>query len=141
MLQRFFLATVVFSGMVSAMPQAAQAQCTQCSDQASCNKCCRPNHTMIIIWRSNIVSGGLSPMMGGAPPQGFAVSSVPAMMVAQPALAISPASFTTAGFSSASLSNNDVDRIADAVARRPNAASASAATGNTCPVHVATSCN
>lgn len=127
MLQRFFLATFIFSGIVSAVPQSAQAQCSQCSDQACCNKC-RPNHTRIIIWRSNIVSGGLSPVMGGVPPQGFAVSSMPAMMVAQPALAISPASF---GASSAGVTSADIDA---AVARRFGAASASAApaAGNTC---------
>ena len=53
---------------------------------------------------------------------------MPAMMVAQPALAIHPASF---GVNSASVSSADIDA---AVARRLGAASAStAAAGNTCP--------
>lgn len=137
MLQRLLLSTLILAGVGSALSQTALADCNQCSSQSSC-KNCRPNSTRIYIWRSNIVGGGLSPVMGGAPPQGFAVSSIPAVMVTQPAIAISPASFSP-GFSGASLSSNDIDRIADAVARRPGATAgagiagaAAGAAGSTC---------
>lgn len=134
---RLILASVVFS-YLAASPQITFAQCNQCSD--SNNKSCRPNHTRIFIWKSNLVSGGLSPVMGGAPPQGFAISSMPAVMMAQPAIAIHPASFTSAGIGSAGPSHLEVKQmINDAVASagvRNNVASAAVPGESTDPAQL-----
>ena len=129
-MQRNIFLVFAFCAVYGATVQSAEAQCQQCTDK---EKCGRPHHTRIIVWRSNVVSGGLSPIMGGAPPQGFAVSSVPAVMVQQPAIAIHPASFSTSTFGSSGISNIDLERAADAAVRRSMSASGSAASTSASP--------
>ena len=126
---RYILASLLLSGLASALPQVANAECPQCcSTQGGCEstcKSCRPNHTKI-IYRRPIFGGSC---LGAAPPQGFAVGSVPAMMVATPTFAIAPASFTTA---SAGLSAADIRSIAEEVRRQPAAATATASADREC---------
>ncbi len=127
---RYLVSSLLLSGLVSALPPAAHAECPQCcSTQGSCeanNKCCRPNYTKIIIKRS---SWGGGPFIGAAPPQGFAVGSVPAMMVATPTFAMAPASFNTAP---AGLSTADIRSIADEMRRQTAAPTAAAAADREC---------
>lgn len=136
MFNRIYLAAFVLTGVFSAIPQVAQAQCNTCCNQSTCNKC-RPNNTRIIVWRSNIVNGGLSPVIGGAPPQGFAVNTFPGIVTSQAGIAVNPVSFANVGSGSATVSTADlaelIRRSGAASGSAGGAASAAPTTNNTCP--------
>lgn len=117
---RSVLTTLAIAGISVVVPAIASAQCNQCGNENKC--CCRPNVTKIIYRRP-------LGLVGAPAPQGFAVSSVPAVMVTTPALAIHPATISAASFSQA-----DLDRAVDAAVKRQAAAAAAPtpASNNTC---------
>lgn len=115
MIGRVLIIAVVTAGIQAITPATASAQC--CPDRC----CCRPHVTKIIYKHPLLV--------GAVPPQGAAVASVPAVMVATPALAIHPAAFAPTG---ASLSQADIDRLAEAVRRSPASAAPSPAATREC---------
>ena len=113
MLSRFVLFNIAIA--VNSVRRTAgrhTAQCTQCGVNQGCSICqnCRPNHVKIVYRRNAFGSG----FVGAAPPQGFAVSSVPAIMVstpafaATPAFAVAPTSFATTSFGATSFATTPV---------------------------------
>lgn len=121
---RIQLAILLLTGCVLGMPEVTFAQCSTCCGSKSCNgcdKCCRPLYIKN-VYKKNCFGGGL---IGQAPPMGFAVASVPAIMVQTPAFAatpaiattaaiqVSPASFSPSSLTSAGLSADDIHDLVE----------------------------
>lgn len=120
--------------VVVALPETVKAQCPLCNNTGDCAdcegacKCCRARRIRIVIKR---------PCMVAPAPVGFAVSSVPTIMVSGPTVALTGAP-VSAGAAAASASASDLAKqIVDELRRQNSAAAgvapAAAATATTCP--------
>jgi hypothetical protein len=120
MFGRMAVAMLLAAG-ISSIPTAANAQCNSCGPDTTSKSCCGFHYTKIVYRHPMFV--------GGAPPQGVAVASMPAMMIATSTF-IPTASVASIAPASTNMSSADVERVAEAIRRQAATAPTTAASSD-----------